>query len=74
MMHNWSFWGMSMMWLIWLPLIALFVWFVVQTIRKTGTTETGGKPNPQEILKARFARGELSAEELEENLQTLHRH
>ena len=74
MMHNWGFFGMSMMWLLWLPLIALFVWFVVFITRKSGTTENNGKPNPEEILKARFARGELSVEELEKNLQTLRRH
>ena len=73
-MHNWSFLGMSMMWLVWLPLIALVVWFVVQTVRKSETMENSVRPNPEDILRTRFARGELSKEELEEKLKTLHRY
>lgn len=73
MMHNWSFFGMSMMWLVWLPLLALVVWFVVQAVRKSETADNN-RPTPEDILRNRFARGELSKEELEEKLETLHKY
>ncbi len=72
MMGNWGFFGMSMMWLIWLPLIALFVWFIIKITRNNGNGFDNGR-NAIEILKEKFAKGEIGKEEFDEKIKILRR-
>ncbi|HFB68551.1 MAG TPA: SHOCT domain-containing protein [Calditrichae bacterium] len=68
MMGNGWFWGhMGFGWFIWLIILAVFVWLVVQIASRNrsggeGSTRT---ETPLEILKKRYARGEISKEEFE---------
>ena len=68
MMGNWGFFGMSMMWLVWLPLVALFVWFIIRITRNNENSQSAGR-NAVDILKEKFAEGEISKEEFEEELK-----
>ena len=54
--------GMGLGWLIWIAIIGLVIWSVVALSgnRDHRTTET-----PLEILKRRYARGEISKAEFE---------
>ncbi|MCD6202534.1 MAG: SHOCT domain-containing protein [Bacteroidales bacterium] len=72
MMGNWGFFGMSMMWLVWLPLVALFVWFIIRITRNNENSQSAGR-NAVDILKEKFAEGEISKEEFEERIKILRR-
>ncbi|MBA2442831.1 MAG: SHOCT domain-containing protein [Rubrobacter sp.] len=67
--------GASINVLLLVGLLALVAWAVVRTF--SGQHGGGGedrehpKDNAEEILRGRFARGEIGAEEYEESLETL---
>ncbi len=58
----WAFGGIFMI-LLWVGLIALLVWGVMK-ISKSGGTES--KKEPLDIVKERYAKGEISKEEFEQ--------
>jgi putative membrane protein len=67
-----GFLGCWMMGIIWLVIIGLIVWLVVYLVRGRGTTSsTGGGVKALDILKARYARGEINKKEYEEKLKDL---
>ena len=56
----WMAFGGIWILLFWGGIIALIVW----GIRKlAGTTNVSGKPNPLDIVRERYARGDISGEE-----------
>jgi len=66
--------GWSMMGIIWLVIIGLIVWLVVSLVRSSGNStvsSTGGDVKALEILKTRYARGEIDKTEYEEKLKGL---
>ena len=71
-----SWWHMAGMWIGWLlvlAVIALVVWLVVRAAR-TGDrnlSRPGESPSPEQILKERYARGEIGREEYERRLSDL---
>ena len=71
-MHDWNWhnWGMPMMWFIWIPLIVLIIWLVV---KQTKTDQSSGqkKKSSMEILKRRYASGEITTEEYERRKKVL---
>lgn len=67
-MTGWGWGWMVLGWLFWLSIIALVVWSVA---RFSGGTPR--RPDPDEVLAERFARGELSTEEFEEQRAALRR-
>ena len=74
MMWGWDGGGWLMMgigMLIWVALIALVVWVVIRAVgqRQTG----GGSESAEELLRRRFASGEIDAEEYQHRLETLRR-
>ena len=65
--------GMGWGWIIGLILIALIIWLVIKTTRQsTGNTNAADK-SPLDILKERYARGEIDKEEFEKKKSTLNR-
>ncbi|OGO19004.1 MAG: hypothetical protein A2144_12570 [Chloroflexi bacterium RBG_16_50_9] len=53
--------------IIWVVIIALIVWGVVALVRRgSAASGTPPKPDPLEIARERYARGEISREEFEE--------
>ena len=71
-MHDWNWhnWGLSMMWFIWIPLIILAVWLIFR-LAKTEHSSVQKKESPLEILKRRYASGEITSEEYEQRKKVL---
>ncbi len=68
-MMNGMFGGMWFGWLFWIVLILLVVWFITQFTNKQQSNNfvaTGQKETPLDILKKRYAKGEITKEQFEE--------
>jgi putative membrane protein len=64
--------------LIWLVLLGLFVVVIIRLLsgpraRDQSWTAQPRPDDPEEILRARFARGEIAPDEYEQRLETLRR-
>ncbi len=66
-MYNWDFWGMHLLW--WIIWIILLIWIFVTPWDIPG--QRTKKDTPLDILKKRFASGELTKEEYEEKKKIL---
>jgi len=77
MMGPWMMTGFGGWWtmgIFWLVVLGLIVWFVIYLARSSSTTttsSTGGDVKALDILKTRYARGEIDKKEYEEKLQDL---
>lgn len=60
-MFGWGFWGSFMMVVFWAAIILLIIW-LVREIRPKDNQQTG---KALEILKERYAKGEIGKEEFE---------
>jgi putative membrane protein len=60
--HGWWMFGESIFWLL---LIVGAIWLVIDLTRDS-SARPSTTPSPLEILERRFARGEISSEELRE--------
>ncbi|TAK35963.1 MAG: SHOCT domain-containing protein [Chloroflexota bacterium] len=60
--------GMGLGWLIWIVIIGLVIWAVVAFSGNGGSRQS---ESPIEILKRRYARGEISKAEFELSKQDL---
>lgn len=76
---GWAGWiGMTVMMLVWVAIVVAVIWGIVAFVRRTGTPYgygSGEGPYSRDadaILDARFARGEIDAEEYEQRRKTLH--
>ena len=58
----WMIFGGLRMFLFWGGLVALTVWGINKLVNRNGS---GRERNPLEIVKERYARGEISPEEFE---------
>ena len=68
MFHKgYHFWGMHLIW--WLCLIILIAWLFTKPWKGSG--QKSKKETPLDILKNKFARGEISKEEYEEKKKML---
>ena len=59
------------MWLIWLVFIAVVVYFLLMRTRKSSLTGSGSEERPLDILKRRYAAGEITREEFEAKKETI---
>jgi putative membrane protein len=76
MMWGWDtaggWWGMGVGMLIWLVVVVLVVWLVVRLVTQR---PTGGRTeSAEELLRRRFASGEIDAEEYDRRMEVLRRH
>lgn len=68
-MGGWGWmWFMPVLWLLFLGLI---IWAIVAAVRGTGTSTGSSENSALEVLKKRYARGEISKEEFEEKKKDL---
>ena len=65
MFHNWMWGGMWFGWIFWLAIIGLVVWLVINNQKKNQQNFPPGNESPLDILKKRYAKGEISKEEFE---------
>jgi len=80
MMHWWGNgygmgygWGWMFMIVFWV-LIILGIVYLVKGLSGGSQAGNGRLESPEEVLKKRFARGEISKEELESSLEVLRKH
>ncbi len=53
--------------IVWIVIIGLIVWGVIALVKHSSSaTNTSQKPEPLEIAKERYAKGEISKQEYEE--------
>ena len=58
--------GMWFGWLFWIVIIGLVIFLIVRlTNQKTGSQNIQSNENPLDVLKKRYARGEISKEEFD---------
>lgn len=67
-MNNWNMPGMG--WIFWIILIGLVIWFVFHNIAYS-KNRRGSLETPLEILKRRYAEGEITKEEYEEKKKVI---
>lgn len=63
-MHHDYYWGSPMMWFIWLPIVLIIIFAAT----RMGTFNRGKNPSTNsamDILKERYAKGEITKEEYE---------
>ena len=74
-MYGWHGYGGGFMWIFWVLIIAALVWFVVGITRDKGIASegnaTGREQSALEILRQRYARGEIDRDEFEQKKKDL---
>jgi len=69
-----GWWGMGIGMVIWVLLLAVIIGFVVWLMNRTqGRSDSGRSDPPEEVLRRRFAGGEIDGEEYERRLALLRR-
>jgi putative membrane protein len=68
---GWSWWGWLLMSLGMVAFWGLVAWAVVLLVRRDRPAEEAKRPSPEEIVRERFARGEIDEQEYEERLEAL---
>jgi putative membrane protein len=78
MMGPWMMTGFGGWWamgIFWIVIIGLIAWLVVYLVRNNSTTttsSTGGDAKALDIVKTRYARGEIDKAEYDQKLKDLH--
>jgi putative membrane protein len=71
MMYHDNYWNMGMMWVIWLPIMVFFFIFLYRFFDNANKNKYSENESPLDILKRRYANGELSTAEYEERKKIL---
>ena len=58
-------WGMGFGWIIGIALLALIIWGIVKAVNYNNKLQKDNNKSALDILKERFAKGEISKEEFE---------
>ena len=69
--YGWQGWWMGWMWIFWIAIIVVVVWLVVRAGPSTHGGVREARLTPEDILRERFARGEIDTEEYQRRLQVL---
>ncbi|WP_010665181.1 SHOCT domain-containing protein [Marinilabilia salmonicolor] len=65
-------WGMGFGWIIGIVILLLILWLAFRTFRPGETNQTSSiQKSPLDILKERFAKGEIDKEEFEQRKKDL---
>ncbi|MFP4469309.1 MAG: SHOCT domain-containing protein [Bacteroidota bacterium] len=65
------FWGMGWGWIIGLIITGVIIWIIVKAVNKTSPEVTKSDKSALDILKERYARGEIDREEFEERKKSI---
>ena len=71
-MYEWHGYGGGMMWIFWILVIGVLIGFVAFASRGANS-RSGADKTALEILKERYARGEVDREEFEQKKEDLER-
>ena len=66
-------WWMVLWWVFGVVILILLVWTVMAMIRSAAGSTPRSDESPEQILKRRYARGELDREEYQRRLEDLRR-
>ncbi len=64
-------WGMGFGWLIGLAILIVLIWLIVKAINNSNPSSPQQSKSALEILKERYAKGEISKEEFEDKKRAL---
>lgn len=64
-------WGMGWWWIIGLIFLVVLIWFLVRTTRRNQESNHTNNKSALDILKERYAKGELDNDEFEEKKRNL---
>ncbi len=71
--HDGMMFGGGFMWIVWLLLIAGVAWLVAALVASRGRASNSTGASAMDIVKERYARGEIDRTEYEQKLQDLRR-
>ena len=63
------YWGMPMMWFIWIPIFIIIIFVIMKM--NNNRRNTPSEDSSLDILKNRYAKGEITKEQFEEMKRTL---
>ncbi|MBN2481539.1 MAG: SHOCT domain-containing protein [Bacteroidales bacterium] len=67
MLYNMHYgWGMGWGWIVGLIILVAVIWFAAKAFNSNRTTNLSRQKSALDILKERYAKGEISKEEYEE--------
>lgn len=69
--NGWAWWWMLPMMLFMVLLAGAVIWGVVAVVRSTTSTAQITRPDAEDVLNERFARGEIDVSEYRERLDAL---
>jgi len=70
--HGWGMGlGMGWWWIIGIVVLALIIWLIVRVTNKNSNPPVTGNKSAFDLLKDRYARGEIDKEEFEEKKKGL---
>lgn len=59
-------WGMGWWWIFGLVVLVAVIWFIVKSVNRNGGSRQNPGKSALEILKERYAKGEIDKQEFEE--------
>ena len=71
MYHNMSGGGMWFGWFFWIIIIALIVWLIISMANRSQKKSGSTKESPMDILKNKYAKGEINKHEFQEKRKDL---
>ena len=68
--YGWHGWWMGWWWIFWIALIVVVLWLVFYAASRPRNGREARR-TPEEILRERYARGEIDSEEYQRRLEIL---